>query len=130
MGEEINTEKTADKVRGKPFQKGDDPRRNIEGRPLGALNFATKFRAFIEKVAENNEMTADEIEQQLLAIGYKRAKEGDYQFWRDLHDRVYGKPLMSIEHTEIDARKQRVPTEVEKKAAKAYRKVLEEHEQK
>lgn len=99
MGEEINTEKTADKVRGKPFQKGDDPRRNIEGRPLGALNFATKFRAFIEKVAENNETTADEIEQQLLAIGYKRAKEGDYQFWRDLHDRVYGKPQGSLDVT-------------------------------
>jgi hypothetical protein len=97
MGEEINTEKTADKVRGKPFQKGDDPRRNLEGRPSGALNFATKFRAFVEKVAENNEMTPEEIEEQLLAVGYKNAKAGNYNFWKDIHDRVYGKPEGSLD---------------------------------
>jgi hypothetical protein len=104
MGEEIKTEKTNNKQKRdrrkdmphlfKPGQSG-----NPYGRPPGSLNFATKFRAFIEKVAKQNEMTADEIEQQLLAIGYKRAKEGDYQFWRDLHDRVYGKPQGSLDVT-------------------------------
>jgi hypothetical protein len=96
MGKEVKPEGTGKKqdTKFKPGQSG-----NPAGRPPGSLNFATKFRAFIEKVAKNNEMTPDEIEQQLLAIGYKRAKEGDYQFWRDLHDRVYGKPQQSIDHT-------------------------------
>jgi hypothetical protein len=90
------------------------------GRPKGTLNFATKFRKFVEKVAEQNEMKPEEVDEQLLMIGFNRAKSGDYQFWRDIHDRVYGKPLMSIEHTEIDAREQRVPTAAEKRAARAY----------
>ncbi len=86
-----NTEKKQD-TRFKPGQSG-----NPSGRPPGSLNFATKFRAFVEKVAENNEMTPEEIEEQLLAVGYKNAKAGNYNFWRDLHDRVYGKPEGSLD---------------------------------
>lgn len=90
------------------------------GRPKGTLNFATKFRKFVEKVAEQNEMKPEDVDEQLLMVAFQRAKSGDYSFWRDLHDRVYGKPLMSIEHTEIDVREQRVPTEAERRAARAY----------
>jgi hypothetical protein len=100
MGEEINNaENSAEKqqrVIGRPFKKGQSG--NPKGRPKGTENFSTKFRRFIEKIAENNKITPEEVEEQLLAIGYKEAKAGNYSFWRDLHDRVYGKPIQPMEH--------------------------------
>ena len=70
------------KVPGKPFTPGD-PRINRNGRPQGTMDFRTKWRLFIEKVAKSNNMTPEEIDEQLLAIGFKKAKEGDYSFYRD-----------------------------------------------
>lgn len=67
------------------------------GRPLGSLDFKTKFEIFLNKLAKQNDMSPQEIDEQLFAVAYKKAKEGDYQFWRDVHDRVYGKPLQKQE---------------------------------
>lgn len=66
---------------------------NPKGRPQGSLDFKTKFEIFLDKLAKQNNMSPQEIDEQLFAVAYKKAKEGDYQFWRDVHDRVYGKPL-------------------------------------
>ncbi len=81
-----------------PFVKGD-PNINREGRPKGSLNFATKWKKFIEKVAEDNGMSPEEIDEQLYRVAWKKAKEGDYQFYKDIQDRVHGKPQQSIDHT-------------------------------
>lgn len=70
---------------------------NPNGRPKGALNFSTKWFKFIEKVAKENNMTPQQVDEQLLAIGFKKAKEGDYPFWRDIHDRLYGKAQQTID---------------------------------
>lgn len=67
------------------------------GRPNGSLDFKTKFELFLDKLAKQNDMTPQEIDEQLFAVAYKKAKEGDYQFWRDVHDRMYGKPLQKQE---------------------------------
>jgi len=69
------------------------------GRPNGSLDFKTKWFAFVDKVAKSNNMTPEEINEQLLAVGFKKAKEGDYSFYRDIHDRVYGKPQQSLDIT-------------------------------
>lgn len=66
------------------------------GRPSGSLDFKTKWRIFVDKVAKQNNMTPNEIDEQLLAVGFKKAKEGDYNFYRDIHDRIYGKPNLTI----------------------------------
>lgn len=68
------------------------------GRPKGAISFATKWERMVEKVAMQNNLTPEEIDEQLLLVGYKRAKEGDYSFYRDAMDRIHGKPL---QHTDI-----------------------------
>jgi len=96
MGEETKPQKTGEKVDKGYFKKGDDPRRNINGRPHGALNFSTKFRMLVEKVAQQENITPEEVEQQLIEVGYNSAKEGNYNFWRDLHDRVYGQATQNV----------------------------------
>ena len=72
---------------------------NPNGRPKGALNFSTKWDIFIDKVAKQNNMTPDEIDEQLLAVGFKKAKEGDYNFYRDIHDRKFGRAKQEIDIT-------------------------------
>ncbi len=66
---------------------------NPQGKPNGALDFKTKWFNFIDKVAKQNDITPDEVDEQLLAVAFKRAKDGDYQFYRDTQDRVHGKPV-------------------------------------
>lgn len=94
-----NTQLTAEEVHGKPFQKGHDPRRNIKGRPVGALDFKTKFYNVIDKLAKQNDITPDEVEEQIVLVGYKKAKDGDYAFYRDLMDRLHGKPQQHVDIT-------------------------------
>ena len=97
---EQNSEKavtTAKEVRGVPFKKGDDPRRNIDGRPQGSLDFKTKWYKMIDKIAEVNDITSEEVELELIKVGYKRAKDGDYSFYRDAMDRIHGKPVQPSE---------------------------------
>lgn len=69
------------------------------GRPSGSANFKTKWEIFIDKVAKTNNLSPQEIDEQLFAIGYKKAKEGDFQFYKDIHDRIYGKAVQPNEHT-------------------------------
>ena len=66
---------------------------NPEGKKAGTLDFKTKWFNFIEKVAQQNDLTPDEVDEQLLAVAFKQAKDGDYQFYRDTQDRVHGKPV-------------------------------------
>ncbi len=110
MTEELKPEKTANyRNPDGTFAKGNP------GRPLGTLNFATKFRGLVEKIAENDGITPEQVEQELIAVGFKNAKEGNYNFWKDLHDRVYGQATKVVE---IDG-KLEINEEAREKARKA-----------
>lgn len=89
--------KTDKKLKSHLFQAGNDPRRNLNGRPKGVENFTTKWRKAVEKIAQMNNISEDEVEMQLLLTGYKKAKEGEYSFYKDIHDRIYGKAPQTIE---------------------------------
>lgn len=97
MEETKESTTTVKEVRGVPFMKGDDPRRNIEGRPKGSEDFKTKWLRFIDKVSKENGLTPEDIDNQLFKVGLARAREGDYQFYKDVHDRIYGKPVQPNE---------------------------------
>ena len=72
------------------FQKGDDPRRNLEGRPKGSRDFATDFDEAVDEIAKDNGMTRSEARKLLFKVAYKNAKDGNYSFYKDIHDRLYG----------------------------------------
>lgn len=72
---------------------------NPLGKPCGTVSFKTKWERFITKIAEKNEVLPEDIDEQLLAVAYKKAKDGDYQFYRDIFDRVHGKPQQSVDVT-------------------------------
>lgn len=91
---DIKAENTATKVQiGKPFEKGDDPRRNLEGRPKGAKNFDTLFEEALKRIADANNKNPDEFDVDIVAKGLEMARKGDYRFWKDLLDRRFGKAL-------------------------------------
>lgn len=78
------------------FVKGD-PNINRNGRPTGAQSFSTKWKKFIDKVAEDTGKTPQEIDAEMYQTALDKARKGDYQFYRDIHDRIYGKPLQSMD---------------------------------
>ena len=72
------------------FKKGDDPRRNLEGRPVGSRDFSTDFDEVVEEIAKENGVTKSEARKRLLKVAYKYANEGNFSFYKDIHDRIYG----------------------------------------
>ncbi len=79
------------------FQKGVSG--NPAGKPKGTESFATKWYRMVEKIADSNHITPDQVEEELLKVGYKRAKDGDYSFYRDVMDRIHGKPEQKTDIT-------------------------------
>lgn len=86
-----------------PFVK-DDPRINREGRPKGSNNFETDFDEAVEEIAKENNMTRSECRKLLLKVAFKNAKEGNYSFYKDIHDRLYGQAVSKTEHTGKDGK--------------------------
>ena len=72
-----------------PFTK-NDPNINKEGRPKGSRDFATDFDEVVKDIAKENNLTVSDVRKVLLKQAYKQAKDGNYSFYKDIHDRVYG----------------------------------------
>lgn len=73
------------------------------GRVEGSKNVQTLFREAMQKIAESDGLTAEDIELELAKVGIKKAKEGDYKFWQDIHDRMHGKAVQRTENKNINA---------------------------
>lgn len=91
-----NSEITAKKPRGKPFPKGESGNKN--GRPNGQRNYATIYRDALINIGKANGKTPEEIETMMEEVGMKNALKGNFPFWKDVRDRVHGKPA---ERTDI-----------------------------
>lgn len=83
------------------FKKGGKSP-NPNGRPNGQRNYATIFREAMIKLAEMNNTTPNELEEQILQMGIKKARLGDYKFYQDIMDRLHGKPIQKQELTGKD----------------------------
>lgn len=78
----------------KPFKKGEDERRNINGRPK-KLPQIDKLLADVLGSEDDEESPAKDILKALLA----EAKAGNVRAGEILLDRAYGKAQQSIDHT-------------------------------
>src|SRR3990167_11002060 len=64
---------------------------NDLGKPPGIRNFSTDFDEVVEEIAKLNKITKSEARKVLLKVAYMNAKDGNFNFWKDIHDRIYGK---------------------------------------
>lgn len=71
------------------------------GRPRGKRNFETDFKLACEEVAKALRLgeKPDEVQVRLIVTGIKRGLLGNYSFWQDIMNRVYGRPKESLDLT-------------------------------
>ncbi|OQB06940.1 MAG: hypothetical protein BWY21_01831 [Parcubacteria group bacterium ADurb.Bin216] len=86
----------------KPFKKGECG--NPDGRPLGQRNYATIYREALIKLGKLNNKTPEELEEEILSMGLLNARRGDYRFYKDILDRLYGTPVSRTELTGKDGK--------------------------
>lgn len=82
-------------IRGVPFKQGEDPRRNMEGRPEGTKNFTTKVREALEKIAEGKDYTYEEAF--IKSIMKKAIVDGDSGTQRLVWNYLDGMPHQSTD---------------------------------
>lgn len=70
------------------------------GRPKGTKNFSTLFEEAIKKIVKSEKLPIKDVEVELVVKAIIEALKGNYPFWRDLMDRVYGKPKITVESIE------------------------------
>jgi hypothetical protein len=70
---------------------------NPNGRPKGSKNFNTLLDQAIKQIAEANSLDDLQIEVDLLKMAIKKAREGDYQYYKDIMDRRYGQAKQKID---------------------------------
>lgn len=84
-----NTVRPQNKNLRPPMKKGETL--NPNGRPKGQRNYAVIYREALKNIAKANDKTPEEIEEMLEVTGLKKALKGDFNFWKDVRDRVHGK---------------------------------------
>lgn len=87
---------------------------NPEGKEPGTRSFETDFDEAVEEIAKANNMTRSEARKILLKKAFAEAKEGNFSFYKDIHDRIYGKAIERHELTGKDGKDLFNPTEEEK----------------
>lgn len=92
-----NTENNEKRVYGKPFPKGVSG--NPKGRPKGRKDWSTVYWEALQKIAEANDKTSEEIHIEIIQKGILEARKGNFKFYKDVVDREYGQPTKHIDHT-------------------------------
>lgn len=72
---------------------------NPNGKPKGQRSYATIFKEVLEQIAKENGISAEEVENRLIKVGYKKAVEGNFLFYQDAQNRIHGKAVQPLDHT-------------------------------
>jgi hypothetical protein len=82
------------------FKKGQSG--NPAGRPKGSRNYRTLFREAYTAIEKDLGLgkNPDALLVEILKRGIKEALKGNYSFYKDIMDRLYGKPKQTIETDE------------------------------
>jgi len=89
---------------------------NPAGRTKGQRDYLTVYKEALKKLANLNNKTPEELEDELVASGFARAKK-DYRFYKDFMDRLHGMPVQTINQsvTELPTPIAPVPKPTDKK---------------
>lgn len=82
-----------------PFVKGD-PNINREGLNRGSRKekaFTEYFEEICEEIALANKMDVEDVKKVIYKVGYAKAKEGNYAFYKDMLDRIHGQATTKME---------------------------------
>jgi len=88
----------ADKTKNlKPFKPGYDPRRHKKQK--GEISFKTAFEKAVKYVAEHTkkEIGVEDTIYKIIATAIIKAGNGNYSFYKDLMDRLFGQAKQQIE---------------------------------
>lgn len=66
------------------------------GRPKGQRNYSTIYREALEKIAKIENITPEALEDEMISVAVKKARKGDAIFYKDIMDRIHGKPVQPI----------------------------------
>lgn len=80
-----------------PFQPGQSG--NPKGRRKGQRDYRTLFWIALEHIANTHDMTPEQVEEALHVAGITKAIKGDFFFWQEISNRVYGKPTEKMDIT-------------------------------
>ncbi len=72
---------------------------NPAGKPLGTKSFSTLWDESIKDIAKLNNISKNEAEKVLIKTAWKQAKDGQFQFYKDIHDRLYGSATQPLDLT-------------------------------
>ena len=64
---------------------------NPEGPGSGYTQYRTDFRRAIKKIAQANKITLEETMDILHRAGYDQARSGNFQYYKEITDRLYGR---------------------------------------
>ena len=77
------------------WKKGESG--NPKGKAKGQRDYATIYREALIKLAEKNNKTPEELEDEILSVGLLNARKGNYAFYKDVIDRTHGTALQKVE---------------------------------
>ena len=69
------------------------------GRPKGQRNYKTIYREALHKLAELNDKDPNDLEDEIVQMAIKKARGGDFSFYKELMDRLHGKPIQKTDVT-------------------------------
>ncbi len=97
MAKKLNGQnpQSSGKIEEKPDRNPDGTfavgRDKTGGREKGITNFKTDFDEVVEEIAKANNISFSDARKILLKKAYSEAKNGQFNFYKDIIDRYYGK---------------------------------------
>lgn len=82
------------------FKKGFSG--NPDGKPVGSLDYKTMFWKALKKLATEKDMSEEDLYMDIFQQGIVKARNGDFRFYKDANDRLFGKPTERHEITGKD----------------------------
>jgi hypothetical protein len=104
----------------KPAQNGEI--RNPNGYPVGKKHFKTLYYEALEKIALKKGTTVEDEDLAIVNTGVRLAQKGNFNFYKDLLDRVHGTAVQN--NANIDIKPEDVSPDTKKKIDDLLRKIL------